>query len=182
MRSRSNWNLNEIGKPEYPAKKPRGARRRTSNKLNSRVASTPGFEAGHIVGRRVVPPLLHPWFFSLKISLHSHLYSFRGRLLSFVTRSLSSFPFPASRALWHKETFMSPSSSARLERYEKKRRACRLCVDAAHPWYKILMSRVTNLHRRQRKIPACGQMLLKPLHSNVKRKHNLAGLITSLTC
>ena len=33
----------ERGKPEYPEKKPRGARKRTSNKTYPKMASTPGF-------------------------------------------------------------------------------------------------------------------------------------------
>ena len=37
----------ERGKPEYPEKKPLGARElRTNNKLNPHMASTPGFEPG----------------------------------------------------------------------------------------------------------------------------------------
>ena len=44
----SNWNLKmlvfeERGKAEYPEK---GARERTNNKVNSHLASTPGFEPG----------------------------------------------------------------------------------------------------------------------------------------
>ena len=45
------WNLKvlvfkEKGKPEYQEKKPLGARKRTNNKLNPHMASTPGFETG----------------------------------------------------------------------------------------------------------------------------------------
>ena len=47
------------GKPEYPKEKPLGARERTVNKLNPHMASTPGFEPGHIGGRRVLSPLCH---------------------------------------------------------------------------------------------------------------------------
>ena len=51
VRSRSNWNLEvlvfeERGKPEYPEKKPLGARGETNNKLNPHMVSTPGFESG----------------------------------------------------------------------------------------------------------------------------------------
>ena len=43
----SNWNLEmERGKPEYPGEKPLGAKKRTNNKLNPQMASTPGFEPG----------------------------------------------------------------------------------------------------------------------------------------
>ena len=36
----------ERGKPEYQEKKPLGAKRRTNNKLNPHMTSTPGFELG----------------------------------------------------------------------------------------------------------------------------------------
>ena len=47
----SNWNLKmsvfeERGKPEYPKKKPLGARRKPTTKRNPHTASTPGFEDG----------------------------------------------------------------------------------------------------------------------------------------
>ena len=49
--SRSNWNLGmlvfvERGKPEYPEKKPPGARARTNNKLNPNMTPSPGIEPG----------------------------------------------------------------------------------------------------------------------------------------
>ena len=40
------WVFKERGKPEYPGKKPLGARTRTNDDLNSLVVPTPGFELG----------------------------------------------------------------------------------------------------------------------------------------
>ena len=63
----SNWNLEmlvfeERGKPEYPEKKPLGAKERTNNKLNPHMASTPGFEPGphwwEASALNTAPPLL----------------------------------------------------------------------------------------------------------------------------
>ena len=47
----SNWDLEmllfqERGKPEYPEKKPPGAKERTNNKFTPHMASTRGFEPG----------------------------------------------------------------------------------------------------------------------------------------
>ena len=68
MRSRSNWNFEELvfeerGKPEYPKKKPLGARERTNNKLNPHnMVLTPGFEPGphwwEASALTTAPPLL----------------------------------------------------------------------------------------------------------------------------
>ena len=68
MRSRSNWNFEELvfeerGKPEYPKKKPLGARERTNNKLNPHnMVLTPGFEPGPLwweaSALTTAPPLL----------------------------------------------------------------------------------------------------------------------------
>ena len=63
----SNWNLEMLvfekrEKPEYPEKKPLGARERTNNKLNRHMASTPGFEPGlhwwEASALTTAPPLL----------------------------------------------------------------------------------------------------------------------------
>ena len=49
--------VEERRKPEYPEKKPLGAKERTNNKLNPHMLSTPGFEPGPFVGRLVLSSL-----------------------------------------------------------------------------------------------------------------------------
>ena len=48
------------GKTGVPGEKPLGAQKRTNNKLNPHMTSSPGIEPGHIGGRRVLSPLRHP--------------------------------------------------------------------------------------------------------------------------
>ena len=50
----------ERGKPEYPEKKPLGAREKPTTKLNPHMASTPGFEDGQYWWEASTPPLHHP--------------------------------------------------------------------------------------------------------------------------
>lgn len=84
-------------------------------------------------------------------------------------------------------------------RRKKDGRACRLCFDAAHPGYQILLHDLIgqiddswqvsddywmNIFLIPWKIPTRTWMLLKPIHLATKKKHyNLTGLIcTLLTC
>lgn len=84
-------------------------------------------------------------------------------------------------------------------RRKKDGRACRLCFDAAHPGYQILLHDLIgqiddswqvsddywmNIFLIPWKIPTRTWMLLKPIHRATKKKHyNLTGLICTLqTC
>lgn len=98
-----------------------------------------------------------------------------------------------------KKKISEPSELNLGYRRKKDGRACRLCFDAAHPGYQILLHDLIghiddswqvsddywmNIFLIPWKIPTCTWMLLKPIHWATKKKHyNLTGLIcTLLTC
>ena len=113
----------ERGKPEYPEKKPLGAKERTNNKLNPHMASTPGFEPGphwwEASALTTAPPLLpnggeiHNDMLSLRLQVVGYMQSLVGDLNNKFT--WSSFPLAAhesSRGSYVVSGLMKPLSDS----------------------------------------------------------------------